>query len=252
MDNLGFAGTQTPGDGSSDYSATLFSIEQVLSRANTSTLVKIVAVTNSGGLSPVGFVDVQPLVNQVDGAKNAMPHGVLHHLPYFRLQGGGDAIIIDPKVGDIGIAVFADHDISSVAASKAQSNPGSWRRFSMADGLYIGGVLNGTPTQYVQFSTAGIKLHSPTAIILEAPDVQISAATVEIVATASTTITTPIFTVNGATVLNGTLNQGTGSAGGTATMLGPITVTNDVTAGGKSLKTHVHTDPQGGNTGPPV
>ena len=190
-------------------------------------------------------MDVQPLVNQVDGASNSTAHNVLNHLPYFRLQGGADAVIIDPKVGDIGIAVFASRDISAVSSAKKRSNPGSSRQLSMSDGLYIGGVLNGVPTQYVQFSAAGIKIHSPTAVILEAPDVQILASTVEIVATASATITTPTFTVNAATVLNGTLSQGTGAAGGAATMLGPIVVTNDVTAGGKSLKTHVHTDPQG-------
>ncbi len=124
----------------------------------------------------------------------------------------------------------------------------------MADGLYLGGVLNGVPTQYVQFSAAGIKMHSPTAIVLDAPDVQLTGATVEIVATTSTTVTTPTFTVNGATVLNGPLSQGTGIAGGAATMLGPITVTNDVTANGKSVSTHVHGGVQtgSGNTGAPV
>lgn len=31
-----------------------------------------------------------------------------------------------------------------------------------------------------------------------------------------------------------------------------LTATTDVVGGGKSLKTHIHPDPQGGNTGPPV
>lgn len=31
-----------------------------------------------------------------------------------------------------------------------------------------------------------------------------------------------------------------------------MTATTDVVGGGKRLKTHTHTDPQGGNTGPPV
>jgi hypothetical protein len=54
--------------------------------------------------------------------------------------------------------------------------------------------------------------------------------------------------------LNGPLSQGVGSGGGGATMLGPMTVTNDVTAGGKSLKTHVHSGVTAGgaNTGAPV
>jgi hypothetical protein len=162
--NLGYSGTVNPASGRGDYNASLLVIKQALSRVNTCTLVKIVAVTNSGGLSSVRFVDVQPLVDQVDGAKNAIPHQVLHQLPYFRLQGGADAVILDPKVGDIGIAVFADHDISSVAKTKKQGNAGSSRRFSMADGLYIGGVLNGAPSQYVQFTASGINIVSPGAV----------------------------------------------------------------------------------------
>lgn len=160
----GYQGAQNAGDGAGAFGAQSFLVRQILSRVNTCTLVKVVAVTNAGGVSPVGFVDVQPLVNQVDGAGNAVPHGVLHHLAYFRLQGGTNAVILDPQVGDIGIAVFADHDISSVAAGKAQANPGSWRRFNMADGLYIGGVLNGTPVQYVQFSASGINIVTPGAV----------------------------------------------------------------------------------------
>lgn len=250
----GFSALQRPETDTSDFNAQTFLIWSVLNRVRTCSLVKVLAVTNNGGVSPVGFVDLQPLVNQLDGAGNSEPHAPVFDCPYFRLQGGSNAVIIDPQIGDIGIAVFADRDISSATANKGEANPGSKRKFSMADGLYLGGVLNGVPTQYVQFSTAGIKLHSPSAIVLEAPDIQLSGQTVEIVATTSATVTTPTFTVNGATVLNGPLSQGTGSYGGAATMLGPITVTNDVTAGGKSLKTHVHGGVQTGtgNTGAPV
>lgn len=170
----GYQGAQSAGDGAGDFSAQSFLVRQILSRVNTCTMVKIVAVTNAGGLSPVGFVDVQPLVNQVDGAGNAVPHGVLHHLAYFRLQGGTNAVILDPQVGDIGIAVFADHDISSVVANKGQANPGSWRRFNMADGLYFGGFLNAPPSQYVQFITGvGINIVSPTKVTITAPETDI-------------------------------------------------------------------------------
>lgn len=70
----------------------------------------------------------------------------------------------------------------------------------------------------------------------------------------NSTTTAPNITLNGNVTINGPLTQGTGSNGGAATMLGPITVTNDVTAGGKSLDHHVHSGVQtgGGNTGQPV
>lgn len=173
-DNSGYVGEREPDSGSSEFNAHVFLIQQLLGRISTATLVRIVAVTNAGGLSPVGFVDVHPLVNQMDGLRNARPHGVIFGLAYFRLQGGTDAVILDPKEGDIGIAIFADHDISTVKATKDEASPGSNRRFDMADGLYIGGYLNGVPTQYFRFSESGIEVVSPTQITLTAPAVQIN------------------------------------------------------------------------------
>lgn len=262
------SGQQKPTSTWGEFNNIAFMVQQALGKMQTATLVRIDAVTNAGSVSPVGFVDVTPLVNQLDGQGNPTPHVTIHNIPYFRLQGGANAIIIDPQVGDIGICVFASRDISKIKTTKKQGNPGSWRQYSFSDGMYLGGLLNGAPTQYVQFSTAGIKIHSPVAIILEAPDIQLLADTVEIEAsesvtidtpvftlnaTASATITTPTFTVNGLTVLNGGLQQGGGSGGGDATFVGNMDITGDialtgtldatvdVTAAGTSLHTHRHT-----------
>lgn len=59
-------------------------------------------------------------------------------------------------------------------------------------------------------------------------------------------------TINGTTTLNGPITQGSGTGGTNASLIGPLTVTNNVTGQGTSLHTHIHTDPQGGNTGAPV
>ena len=227
-----------------EFNNLAFMVQQALAKMQTATLVRIESCTNSGGLSPVGFVDVTPLVNQLDGQGNPTPHVTIYNLPYFRLQGGANGVIIDPQKGDIGVAVFASRDISQVKATRKQGNPGSHRQYSFADGMYLGGMLNGTPTQYIQFSTAGIRIHSPTRVKIDAPDVLIEAQTVEINASTSTTVTTPTFTVNGATVLNGTFSQ---TGGGSATFSG------DVTAQGTSVHNHKHggVTTGGGQTGAP-
>lgn len=234
-----------------EFNNIAFMVQQALGKMQTATLVRIEACTNSGGVSPVGLVDVTPMVNQLDGQGNPTPHVTIYNVPYFRLQGGANGVIIDPQKGDIGICVFASRDISTVKGTKKQGNPGSHRQYNFADGMYLGGVLNGAPTQYVQFSAAGIKIHSPTAIILEAPDIQLNAATVEINGTTSTTITTPTFTVNGQTHLNGGLSQTGGAA---ATLSGSLAVTGDVTAQGTSVHTHKHggVTTGAGQTGTPV
>lgn len=170
---LGYSGFKNPGDGTNELNAQAFFIQSTLAKVRTVALVKIISVTNSGGITPVGFVDMQPLVNQIDNSGNKIPHGILYQCPYFRLQGGSNAIILDPQIGDIGIAVFADRDISTVITNKAYANPGSRRKFDMADGLYLGGVLNGTPAQYVAFSASGIAITSPTHLTINA-NVQIN------------------------------------------------------------------------------
>ena len=236
-----------------EFNNLTFMVQQALGKMQTATLVRIESCTNSGGLSPVGYVDVTPMVNQLDGQGNPTPHVTVYNLPYFRLQGGDNGIIIDPEPGDNGVAVFASRDISQVKSTKKQGNPGSHRQYSFADGMYLGGMLNGTPTQYIQFSTAGIRIHSPTQVKIDAPDVLIEAQTVEINASTSTTVTTPIFTVNGNTVLNGTLQSG-GVGGANATFSGSVIVDVDVTADGVSLHNHVHSGviAGGDNTGAPV
>ena len=234
-----------------EFNNMAFMVQQALGKMQTATLVRIESCTNAGGLSPVGYVDVTPLVNQLDGQGNPTPHVTIYNVPYFRLQGGANGIIIDPQKGDIGVAVFASRDISQVKTTKMQGNPGSHRQYSFADGMYLGGMLNGTPTQYIQFSTAGIRIHSPTRVKIDAPDVLIEAQTVEINASTSTTVTTPTFTVNGDTVLNGTVQQ---TGGGAAHFTGTLTADADVVANGVSLHNHVHggVQPGGGNTGAPV
>jgi len=229
-----YTGFQTPGQSSGDYNSMSLVIQQHIKRMNSSTVVKVMSVTNAGDLSPVGFVDIQPQVDLLDGSGNKIQHGTIFKCPYFRYQGGANAIILDPQVGDLGIALFADRDISSVIANKGQAAPGSARRFDMSDGMYIGGLLNGTPTQYVQFSSAGITIVSPTMVKLQSPDVQISCQTLEITATTSAEITTPTFTVNGNQVVTGTVTA--------AEVDAPIvTVATTLTVATKNLgPTHIH------------
>lgn len=234
-----------------DFNNISFVIQQALAKLQTVTLVEVVACTNNGGLSPVGFVDVVPMVNQIDGQSNAVPHTTIYNVPYFRVQGGANAIIIDPEIGDIGLAAFASRDISKIKSTKQSGNPGSLRQFSFSDALYFGGFLNGTPTQYIQFNASGITLTSPTAIIFNAPDFKVNSQTTEVNATTSMTTTTPTATVDGDTVLNGTIDQ---TGGGNATFSGSMDVTGDVTANGTSVHTHKHggVTTGGGDTGVPL
>lgn len=165
MGDEAYRGSETIFSSAGQFNEMSFVIQQLLGRVATVTLVKVEAVTNAGEASAVGFVDVVPMVHQIDGKGQPTPHGTIYSVPYMRLQGGANAVILDPQVGDIGLALFASRDISGVKATKAPNVPPTRRRFSMADALYIGGVLNGVPTQYVRFHAAGIEVKAPTVAI---------------------------------------------------------------------------------------
>lgn len=219
-DDRSYAGFQQLGSGTDDFNQIDFVVRSILSQLGTATLVQVKKVTNNGEVSPVGLIDVQPLVKMIDGKDQTTSHGIIHNVPYFRLQGGTNAVIIDPVVGDIGIAVFASRDISSVKNNKAEAQPGSRRTFSFADALYIGGVLNAAPARYIRFKSDGNVEIKPASKLFVLGDLEV---------------------------------QGNAKVTGNADVDGTVTGTTDVIGGGKSLKTHTHSGVTtgGGTTGPP-
>ena len=246
--NPGEQGSLRPSDLTGDFNAMRYLAVSLLSEMETATLVKVVSCSNSGGVSPVGTVQVQPLVNQLDGQNRPIAQPPLYDVPYFRLQGGSNAIIIDPEPGDIGVCVFASRDISTVKKAKAQASPGSNRKYDLGDALYIGGVLNGTPTQYIQTNSSGITIHSPTKVHVVAPDVTVDAST-------SATINTAAATVNATT----STQVVTGTASITAATSASVTAPSiSLGASGQTLKAFLtstfqilynnHTHTKGGGT----
>lgn len=211
----GFAGLH---DQNSEWNRMQFAIRAVMAGMATATLVQVKAVNGEN-------VDVQPMVAQTDGAGNNVPHGVIHGMPVWRLQGGTSAVVVVPAVGDIGLAVFAQTDISGVKRAKEPTAPGSSRRFDWADGVYLGGLLNAEPTQFLRLDESGVTItagdglpvtiNAPGGLVIEAP---------------------------------------------TASFSGDISVTGDLTTGpgstfnGKSFDDHRHSGVTtgGGNSGPPV
>jgi len=147
----GYAGQQRPSAAASPFNSQVFLFEQLLAGTATATVVKVVAVRAQGAFPAPCYVDVQPLVKQIDGQGNVTSHGVINNVPAARAQGGAQAVVLDPKKGDIGIAVFASRDISSVKSSLAEAPPGSRRQYDYADAMYVCGILQGVPTCYLAF-----------------------------------------------------------------------------------------------------
>jgi len=211
---------QGPTDTATDFQALRFFIEQRLRKVQTFILVEVLAVKPAavGDLTgTVGTVDVQVLADQVDGAGNVVEHVTLYGRPYSRIQGGVNAFICDPQVGDIGGMAFASRDLSAVIEAQEHAPPGSARIFNYADGLYLGGFLNDTPENYVEIGDDAINVVHTTQINIQAPNISITGA----------------VNANGAVI---------STAGEVTDKLGKV------------LGTHEHSGVQTGvgNTGPPV
>lgn len=202
-------GQQTLYDTGSDLNMLVFIFNRLIARTVTMKVVKVMSVTAGSGDLP-GTVSVKPLVMQVDGQGNASAHGTVFGLPYLRLQAGANAVILEPVVGDIGLCIVADRDISTVKANKAESPPGSFRKFDLADGIYIGGILNPAPDQFVKFTSTGMLLQDKNGNKIEFKSGSID-------------VTTTAFRVNGSIIAG----FGTGDQVG--------------------LQTHLHTSASAGN-----
>ena len=188
----GVFGQQRLSSGNNDFNALTFFVQRILSTVNIATLVKVVTVNTNGPTAPVGTVDVQPLVNQIDGSGKPTSHETVYGVPYIRVQGGTNAVILDPKEGDIGLCVFCDRDISSVKASAKVANPGTARRFSYSDGIYLGGWNSTkTPTNYVKISDDGIKVVSTSLIDEQSIEIKKEATNVTETVTGQYTIIVP-------------------------------------------------------------
>lgn len=162
--------------GSSEFNAMEFLIRNtILGLVNTAIPVIVTAVDAGGAGAATGYVTVKPLVCQVDGFGETLDPAELFRVPYARVQGGVAALVIDPVVGDVGLAVFAKSDCSNVAQMQNKPvQPGSFRKFSMSDGFYLGGFLNRKPQVYIEVkqdqsivitASAGVTVNAPTVTV---------------------------------------------------------------------------------------
>ena len=201
-------------------------ISQVVS---TSLPVVVTAVERKGEEAGAGYVTVKPLLQPRNNSGDGLEVTTIPKLPYFRLQHGKAAIICDPKVGDIGLAVVAKQDISNINGSTTPKVPATYRKFDPSDSFYIGGFWGKAPEVFIHLEDEGtIKIKAPTKVSMEAPECEVNAST--------------SFTVNSSQInLNGPISGG-GSGGADATFTG------DVNAKGISLTSHTHTGVQSGNS----
>lgn len=235
--------------GASGYNAQEFQIQQAMRRINTAEPVRVVSV-QPGAVGPVGMVSVQPVVNLVTGAGDGMEQSELFQLPYLRIQGGENAVIVDPKPGDMGLAVYAMRDTEAIKANRdgKPANPGSARTYSKSDGFYLGGFLNAAPKRYVMVDDTGITLDDGQGGKLE-----LKGGKLTITAPAGIESTSPTEVHHTPSLVFGDGEGAMATMNADMRINGSVTSTGDQVAGGISQTGHTHTgvEPGSGSTGKP-
>ena len=166
--------------GASEFNALSFMIEQAIKgMVNTAIPVRVDSCTKPGVGGAAGYVSATPLVQQrgADG-KSLMPVS-LPQLPFFRLQCGTAAVVLDPQPGDVGLAVFSQQDSSNLEAGKTDPvQAGSFRCFDMSDGFYVGGFYGQVPQTYVHLDPekGEAYIKAPTKITIDAPQIELKGA----------------------------------------------------------------------------
>lgn len=204
---------------------------------------------------------VQPALKGADtdsaGNPASLDLALLVDVPVVFQRGGGVTLTFPVKAGDECLVIFADRCIDFWWQNGGVQEPVDSRQHSLSDAFAIVGPqsqakkITGISMTGAQLRTddgaAFVEVSAGHDITVKTPGKLLASAE------GGTEITSPTIVLNGAVTINGSLSQGMGASGGGATMLGPISVTNDVTAGGKSLQNHVHGGVQtgGGQTGKP-
>lgn len=205
---------------------------------------------------------VQPAVKGYEsddaGKKSSLSLPLLVDVPVIFPRGGGVTLTFPVKSGDECLLVFSDRCIDFWWQNGGVQESVDSRMHDLSDAFAIVGPqsqaqkISGVSTSAAQLRTddggAFIELDPGSHAVNVTTSGKLTAS-----AQGGTEINSPEIVLNGNVTINGNLSQGMGAGGGTATMLGPVNVTNDVSAGGISLQTHKHggVETGGGQTGGP-
>lgn len=175
--------------------------------------VKITEIIDNGRL-----VNVQPLISQFDttGKEIAITE-IISNIPYMQPFGANGRFAFAPAVGDTGILIACNWDITNYKKMGAAAPVASGRKFSWADGFFLPMGFNKQPD--------GATLENGSVVVVSPNGVE---------------ITTPKLTINGDVSITGNINANK-----------TITASGEITGNNVKLSTHTHTVPAASAITPP-
>ncbi|MCW7550968.1 phage baseplate assembly protein V [Photorhabdus sp. APURE] len=233
--------------------AVFFAMQEVISAGLYVSLPCIIQSFDADAVTVTAQPAIRWKIRKKDGELESVSLPLLVDVPVIFPRGGGVTLTFPVRVGDECLVVFADRCIDYWWQSGGVQEPVDPRQHNLSDGFAIVGPQSQQQKiTNISTNTAQLRSDDGAAYIELDPNSHnitvITPAKLNATANGGTEITSPEIILNGNVTINGNLSQGMGAGGGTATMQGPVTVSNDVTAAGISLKNHVHSGVQSGGS----
>lgn len=148
-------------DASSEANALSYAFKKLLKQ---NTFIEMVTIESVD--SDKKTCIIKPLVIGRSASGEQIEPELVYNIPYFRLQMGTSAVIMDPKEGDIGLLLVCDENTAGVKSTNGPAVAPTGQRHSRQYGIYLGGValLNSTPDEYIKFTGSGIEIVGDVSI----------------------------------------------------------------------------------------
>jgi hypothetical protein len=203
-------------------------------------------------------VAVQPKIQQLlaDGSGEDFPP--LPSVPAYCMRGGAFVVTMPIKSGDPCLVIFGDRAIDAWFSSGDHAPPADYRQHDLSDGFAIVG-FSPLPQTIPDYNTEAAELRNLDGdqYVRLAPDGSITNATAGgstvLSAAGAFAINAPAgITLNGNTLLIGNMSSQAGNGGqGQAVFANIMRALDFATPNVPSHDTHIHSNPEGGNVGPP-
>lgn len=159
-------------DLTSEYNALNFIITSIIkSTVNTCYAVTVTKVDTDNQK-----VTVKPLIAQIDADNNKIELPEIFEIPYFRYSAGRTAVKLNPVAGDIGVLIVFKSDSSNIkTGNNSQILPNSFLNYPLYSGIYIGGMLNNDPENYIEIKDDSITINANKKIVINCQTAEINA-----------------------------------------------------------------------------